>query len=217
MLFIDTAEVADVKRAVDLGIIKGVTTNPKILSNVKGGFCLRDRVKEIGSIVQGPVSVELTEMEPKAMADQAEEMAGWCNWVVVKVPMVESGLLALAKMRSFVQTNVTLCMNFNQSYLACQAGATYVSIFAGRIKDTGYNPLEVICQVRNLIDAEHFSTKIIVGSIRHPQDVADALNSGAHIVTVPSEILWKMWLHPMTDKTYKEFQSAYEDSKNRIV
>jgi len=215
-LFIDTANIEEIREAVSLGVISGATTNPKILSMEEPGYVFKDRIKEIIKLVNGPVSVELTEEELDPMVRQAKEFAGWDReYIVIKIPMGSTGLKAVRILEGElkIKTNVTAVMAFNQAYLACLAQAAYVSIFAGRIKDMGFDPAEVISQTRELIERENLKTRIIVGSIRHFMDVNDALCAGAHIVTVPPLVLKAMPYNPATEKTIKEFNDIWKKMK----
>jgi transaldolase len=198
---------------MDLGVISGATTNPKILSLEEAGYVFKDRIQEIIKLVHGPVSVELTEEEFAPMVKQAQEFSSWDKeHIVIKVPMGLVGLKVASTLEGKygIKTNVTVVMSFNQAYLAALAGATYVSIFSGRIKDMGYNPTEVISKTREMIDREGLKAKIIVGSIRHFMDVNEALSSGAHIVTVPPDILKKMPCNPQTECTIREFNEIWK-------
>lgn len=215
--FIDTANIDEVKEAVSWGVISGATTNPKILSMEKGAYGLKDRIKEIIQLVNGPVSVELTEEEYGPMVEQAKEFAGWDKeHIVIKVPMGAMGLKVVKTLEGDfrIKTNVTAIMSFNQAYLAALAGATYISIFFGRIRDMGYSAEDVISKTRELIDLEGLKAKIIVGSIRHFMDVNTAICVGAHIVTVPPQILKAMPCNPGTDCTIKEFNAIWKKMKD---
>jgi transaldolase len=159
------------------------------------------------------VSVELLAEGEAEMIDEATRYHGWePERICIKVPFSEAGLRVTHRLSSAgVTTNVTCMMSFNQAYLAAQAGARYVSIFSGRVRDTGYDVRPAIAQTRDQIDREGLDSEIIVGSIRHFMDVNDALTAGAHIVTVPPAILRKMLHHPKTDETIAEFNDAFRN------
>ena len=221
-IFIDTANVEEIKEVMSWGVISGATTNPKIMSMEKPGYSFKERIKEIVNIVNGPVSVELTEEELGPMIKQAEEFSAWDKkHIVIKVPMSGVGLkvTTILEKEHGIRVNITAVMNFSQAYLACLAEATYVSIFYGRIKDMGYNPIDTISKTRQAIDNEKLSSKIIVGSIRHFMDANDALSAGAHIITISPLILEKMSRNLMTESTITEFNNIWKKMKqeNKIV
>jgi len=198
------------------GIISGITTNPLIISKENSGVDLKTHILEIISIARVPTSVELTtETEPQMVAE-AREYAKWHpQHVVIKVPMTEVGLRVIHTLERHDNTrvNVTCIMSFNQAYLSALAGATYVSIFSGRVRDMGYDPAPIIEQTRVALDREGLKARIIVGSIRHMGDVNEALHAGAHIVTVPPAILRKMVWNPRTTETIREFNDAWNKDR----
>lgn len=196
-----------------MGLCAGVTTNPLIIVRESAGVDLKQHISALIEIARAPTSVELTSDGEAAMLAEAREYHGWSrDHVVIKVPMSLAGLKVTRLLeRERIPCNVTCLMSFNQAYMAAHAGATYVSLFSGRIKDMGYDVLAVIEQTRRLIDREGWRTKIIVGSIRHLVDVNDALQAGAHIVTVPPAILKKMAWNPRTDEITREFNEAWRN------
>jgi len=217
-IFIDSANVGEVRELVSWGIIAGATTNPKIMSLEKPGYNFRDRILEIVDIVKGPVSVEVTAEDKKGMIEQGKEYAGWNKkYIVIKVPMSEEGLKVISVLeRDYgIKTNATVMMNFNQAYFACLAGASFVSIFSGRIRDMGYDARTVIKNTREMIDREKLKAKIIVGSIRHLMDVNEAFLAGAHIVTVTPQILKKMTWNPQTVSTINEFNAIWKNLREK--
>lgn len=238
MLFLDSSDPAEIQQLMRWGVVAGITTNPLILSREAKGVDLGHRILEVLRVSRGPVSVELlSETEPEMLAeaqtyrafdtpnalspkreDPAESPVPSSprpqNRIVIKVPFSEVGLRvthALAGLR--VPTNVTCLMSFHQAYLAALAGATYVSIFSGRIRDMGYEPRPVIAETRAQIDREGLAARIIVGSVRHLYDVSEALSAGAHIVTVPPPIFRAMLRHPRTEETIREFNTAWAASR----
>lgn len=211
MFFLDSSDPSEIAELFSWGVLSGVTTNPLILAREAGGADLEQRIRGVVAASHGPVSVELTSENERAMLDEARTYHAWNpERVCIKVPFGEVGLKvthALAK--KGVATNVTCIMSFNQAYLAALAGGTYVSIFSGRVRDMGYDVRPVIEATRAQIDREGLGAKIIVGSVRHFMDVNEALGAGAHIVTVPPPILRKMLHNPKTDETIREFNSAW--------
>ena len=217
-IFIDSSNITEIEEIVRWGIISGATTNPKILSQdgVRGE--LKTVITKIVKLVKGPVSVELTEETCDAMIAQAKQFASWDKeHIVIKVPIGGDSLRVTHTLEKKlgIKTNVTCMMSFNQAYLAALAGATYVSIFYGRIKDMGYDPWEVIASTREMIDSEDLKAKIITGSIRHPMDVNEALLAGSHIVTVTPPILKKMIWNPASESTVAEFNTIWREMKKK--
>ncbi len=212
-IFLDSSDLNEIRQFMATGIVSGITTNPLIISKENPGVDLKTHVLEIISMGKVPTSVELTtETEPEMIAE-AREYAKWHpKHVVIKVPMSELGLRVINTLERHDKTpvNVTCLMSFNQAYLAALAGATYVSIFSGRVRDMGYEPAPIIEQTRAVLDREKLKAQIIVGSIRHMGDVNEALHAGAHIVTVPPAILRKMVWNPRTIDTIREFNDAWK-------
>jgi transaldolase len=210
-LFVDSSEPKEIKELFSWGSFSGVTTNPLIIARESPGADLAEVIREVLTVSTGHVSVELTtEGEEEMMA----EALGYHAWdpqrVTIKIPLTEAGLRVLHQLEPRgVKTNVTCLMAFNQAYLAALAGATYVSIFSGRIRDMGHDARPVIEATRQAIERERLPARIIVGSIRHLMDVNEALEAGAHVVTVPPPILRKMVWHPRTVETIAEFNEAW--------
>ncbi|HVP36912.1 MAG TPA: transaldolase family protein [Terriglobales bacterium] len=216
-LYIDTANVQEIKEALSWGCITGATTNPKIMSNEKGGYSFRDKILEIVDLVQKPVSVEVTEEDFHGMVDEAKIYASWHENIVIKIPMGIEGLKAVSRLEKFegVRTNVTAIMATNQAILAALSGASYASVFYGRVSDMGYDPVGVIKETSSLFKELNIGTKLIVGSIRTILDVNKALLAGADIVTVPFAILKKMTQNPKTEETVREFNSIWKEMKEK--
>ncbi len=214
-IFLDTASIDEIKNILPWGIIKGLTTNQKIFLAEKG--CnFKERVKEILELIDGPVSIEVTSNEEEKIINEAREYAAWGNNVVIKVPMFGdgSGLRVVSVLeKEGIKTNMTALMCVNQVMLAASAGATYASIFYNRVKDSGEDPKVVVRESRELLDRGNFRTKIIVGSIRKPDDLKEAAVAGTHILTIPYKILMQMPQHPKTEETIKEFDSAWVEFK----
>ena len=211
MLFLDSSDPKEIKDIFAWGVIAGVTTNPLILAREAGAVDLEERIRAVIEVSRGPVSVELTTETEQAMLEEALRYHAWApTRICIKVPFGETGLrVTYALSQRGIETNVTCLMNFNQAYLAALAGGTYVSIFSGRVQDMGYDVRPVIANTRALLDREKLASKIIIGSIRHISDVNEALEHGAHVVTVPPGILRKMLHNPKTDETIREFNAAW--------
>ena len=212
-LFIDTANVEEIREIARWGVLRGVTTNPKIFS--KENVQLKTRVEEILKIVAGPLSVEVTTNDPDEMIVEAQKFAAWSEHIVVKVPMSPAGLECASVLKSKgIKTNVTAVMSVNQAMLAASAGATYASIFLSRINDVGHDGVEVIRQSAELYKKSGFETKIIVGSIRMMTQINEAALAGADVITVPYKFFSQMAYHPQTEKTIQEFLEAWESVKS---
>jgi transaldolase len=199
-------------------VISGVTTNPLIIAREAPDADLGERIREILAVSWGDVSVELTTETESEMLREAAEYHSWDPArITIKVPFSETGLRVLHQLaKRGVKTNVTCLMAMNQAYLAALAGATYVSIFSGRVRDMGYDVRPVIAATRDVLDREKLPSKIIVGSMRHMMDVNEALEAGAHVPTVVPPILRKMVWNPRTIETIAEFNNAWRDrSKGR--
>jgi transaldolase len=211
VLFLDSSDPQEIKEIYAWGVISGVTTNPLIISREAGNVDLEQRIREVIAASTGHVSVELTTESYQEMLDEALGYHAWSpERVCVKVPFSETGLKVLHQLvQRGVPTNVTCMMSFNQAYLASLAGATYVSIFSGRVRDMGYDVRPIVRETRAILDREELGSKIIVGSVRHMMDVNEALMDGAHIVTVPPAILRKMLWNPRTESTIREFNDAW--------
>ena len=211
-LFIDTANIEEVREIARWGVIRGVTTNPKILAKESGD--LKSRVMEILRMVPGPLSVEVTTNDRDEMLAEAKKFAAWSEHIVVKLPMSPAGLESASLLKTHgIKTNVTAIMTVSQCMLAALAGATYASIFYSRINDINQDGLEVIRQSAALYKRSGFTTKIIVGSIRIPTQITDAAMAGADIITVPYKFFSQLASHPQTDATIREFLEAWEGSK----
>ena len=207
-LFIDTANIEEIREIASWGVIRGVTTNPKIFA--KEGVGLRDRIQEILQCVNGPLSVEVTTNDYEEMIKEAKQYASWHDNIVVKVPMSPVGLRAATELKKKnIKTNVTAVMSVNQAILAAMAGATYTSIFMSRIADIGHDPLDVIRKSVEIFDRNRFETKIIIGSIRLMTQINEAASAGAHVITVPYAFFKQLASHPLTDSTINEFLKAW--------
>jgi len=207
-IFLDTANINEIKQAAKLGIISGITTNPSLMSKEKTAD-YEAAVKEICSVIPGPVSVEVLTQDVQAMKTQARQIARWANNAVIKIPATPEGLevtSVLAKEK--IKVNFTLCFSLNQALLGALAGAAYVSPFVGRLDDAGHDGMEL---VRDIVDVfkkyPEIKTEVIAASIRHPQHCLAAAKAGAHIATVPYSVLMQMIKHPLTDVGVAHFLS----------
>ena len=213
-LFIDTANIEQIKVAAAMGVISGVTTNPTLVA--KEGRDFRQVIEEICQIVDGPVSAEVISLKADEMVKEAIEMAGWSKNVVIKIPMTPDGLAdtnALA--HRGIPTNVTLVFSANQALLAARAGATYVSPFVGRLDDISHDGIELVSEIAAVFDIHDIDTQIIAASIRHPQHVTKAALAGAHIATVPYSVLMQMARHPLTDAGIERFLADWESVRRK--
>lgn len=212
-IFIDTANLSDIKEIMSWGIVDGCTTNPKIIFEEKG--CnFEMRMKEILKLVKGPVSIEVTTNDTGEMIKEAEVYNTWGNNVVVKIPMTIEGLKAVKVLKEKnIKTNVTACMNTNQAILAAKAGATYISLFWGRIEDLGYNATKIVEDTADIFRKHGFESKIIIGSFREVSHVQQAFSTGAHVLTITPKILQKLPIHPRTDSTIQEFLDFWAEFK----
>jgi transaldolase len=202
--FIDTANVTEIRTAMDMGLVDGVTTNPSLMAREAADW--RDIATEICRLVPGPVSLEVLALDAQGMVEEARELVRFGPNVVVKVPMTAEGLKAVRILRSMdIDTNVTLVFSAAQALLAAKAGAGYVSPFLGRLDDVGQDGMELVRQILTIYANYGFSTRIIAASVRHPLHVLDAALSGAHIATVPLKILTQLMAHPLTDKGVDAF------------
>lgn len=214
-IFLDTANLDEIRAGMELGLVDGVTTNPTLVAREKCKF--KDRVIEICELVQGPVSAEVTATHYEGMLDEAREISSWSKYVVVKVPLIADGLRAIRQLgREGIETNCTLCFSLNQAYLAAKAGATYVSPFIGRLDDVGEDGMALIGDIREVWDRYEFTTQILAASLRHPAHVRQALLYGADIATLPFKVFEQMVKHPLTDKGLKAFLDDWDKVKGIV-
>lgn len=208
--FIDTAKVEDIKKANDMGVICGVTTNPSLIA--KEGRDFKEVISEIASVVDGPISgeVKATTVDAKGMIAEGREIAKIHPNMVVKIPMTAEGLKAVKVLTAEgIKTNVTLIFNANQALLAARAGATYVSPFVGRLDDINMPGVELIKTIADMFAIHGIETQIIAASIRNPIHVIDCALAGADIATVPYSVIEQMTKHPLTDQGIVKFQADY--------
>lgn len=213
-IFIDSANIEEIKAASDLGIISGVTTNPSLIA--REGRNLRQVVEEIAAIVDGPISAEVISTEAGAMIAEAMELAAISPNIVIKIPMIAEGLKAVKKLAAQgIKTNVTLVFSANQALLAALAGATYVSPFVGRLDDINHDGMQVIADIVPIYAQYGLETQIIAASIRHPLHVLQAARLGADIATVPYKVIMQMVKHPLTDAGLAKFLADWEKVKDK--
>jgi len=213
-LFIDTANVEEIKKANDMGVICGVTTNPSLIA--KEGRVFEEVVKEITQIVDGPISAEVISPDAEGMIREAVELAKIHKNIVIKIPMTIEGLKAVKVLsREYIKTNVTLVFSSAQALMAARAGAAYVSPFVGRLDDVSNSGMELIEEIVNIFNNYEITTEIIAASIRHPMHVTQAARLGCHIATVPYKVLVQMTKHPLTDKGIDQFLKDWETVPKR--
>lgn len=210
-IFIDTANVEEIKLAAELGILDGVTTNPSLIA--KEGRDLKEVIEEICSIVDGPISAEVMSLEKDGMVKEGRELSRLHRNVVIKIPMCAEGLKAVSILsKEGIRTNVTLIFSAQQALLAAKAGATYVSPFLGRLDDIGNGGIQIIEDIAQIFDYYGIETEIISASIRHPMHALDSAKAGAHIATIPYKVITQMIKHPLTDAGIQKFIEDYNNT-----
>ena len=212
--FLDTANVDQIKRINDLGLCDGVTTNPSIIK--KEGRDFKEVVTEIASIVDGPISAEVTSYDYESMVEEALDISKWAENIVVKIPMTEDGLKAINTLsKKGIKTNCTLIFSVSQGLMAAKAGATYISPFVGRIDDMGEDGGELIYNLKTVLDNYGLESEIIAASIRTNKHLEEAALAGSHIATIPGNLFEKMWTHPLTTQGIENFKKDWEDFLKR--
>ncbi|MCD6379514.1 fructose-6-phosphate aldolase [bacterium] len=207
--FIDTANVDQIREAAELGVLDGVTTNPTLLSREKGAF--RDILKEICSIVPGPVSAEVLSLEADGMVKEGKELCKIADNIIIKVPCIREGIKAIGRFNAEgIKTNATLCFSANQGLLVAKAGATYVSPFVGRIDDVGSPGLDLVSDLITIFDNYSYASEVIVSSIRSVQHVYEAALMGADVATIPLKVIEQLIKHPLTDVGIEKFLADWE-------
>jgi len=209
-IFLDTANIDEIRQAARLGVISGVTTNPSLVAK-ENSSDLKSVIREIVSIVDGPISAEVVSLDAKDMIEEAQDISTWSPNVVVKIPICPAGLEATAVLSpKGVKTNLTLCFSFNQALLAARAGATYVSPFVGRLDDIGHDGIQLVADIVAAYRDFNLSTQVISASIRHPLHCVESAKVGAHIATVPYKVLMQMIEHPLSEKGIALFAADWE-------
>lgn len=210
--FIDTANIAEIKEANEMGMVDGVTTNPSLIA--KEGRDFIEIINEICEIVDGPISAEVISLETQGMLDEARKLAKIHNNIVIKIPMTVDGIKAVRTLtKEGIKTNITLVFSPLQALMAAKAGATYVSPFIGRLDDLSQEGMLLVEQIVDIYSNYNFSTEIIVASIRNPLHVLDSALAGADIATIPFNVLGKLAAHPLTDRGLKAFIDDWNKSR----
>jgi transaldolase len=211
-IFIDTGNIADIQRLVDIGIIDGITTNPTLLAKEPGDY--RENLKKICEIVQGPVSGEVTATDFAGMMNQGHDIAKIHQHMVVKVPLTRDGIKACKALSGErIRVNVTLCFSAAQALLAAKAGASYISPFVGRLDDVATNGMELVREIVAIYDNYDFPTEILVASCRHPIHVVEAAKLGADIATCPPAVIDALFNHPLTNIGLEKFLKDWEKAQ----
>ena len=214
-IFIDTANIEQIKEANSWGVIDGVTTNPTLIAREKRSF--KELVREICAVVDGPISTEVISENSDGMIEEARELAKIHKNIVIKIPMTKEGLKATKRLtKEGIKVNVTLVFSANQALMAAKAGATYVSPFIGRLDDIGHVGMDLVREIVAIFDSyADLKTKVIVASIRHPLHVIDAAIVGAHVATIPYNVLEKMLKHSLTDMGIQRFLDDWKKVSKR--
>ena len=214
-LFIDTANVEEIKAAAELGVVCGVTTNPSLIA--KEGRVFEEVIAEITALVDGPISAEVVALDAEGMVKEALELVKIHKNIVIKIPMIPEGLKAVKVLAAKgIKTTVTLIFSAAQALLAARAGATYVSPFVGRLDDISSNGINLIGEIADIFAIHDIPTEIISASIRGPQDVTDSAKAGAHIATIPYKVIMQMFKHPLTDAGIEKFMADWNNTFNLL-
>ena len=207
--FIDTANIEEIKKGVEMGLVDGVTTNPSLIAREDKPF--EEIIGEICEIVDGPISAEVVSLDADGMVEEARELAKIHENIVVKVPMIEEGLKAVKRLTAEnIKTNVTLVFSSTQALLAAKAGATYVSPFVGRLDDISQDGMDLVSDIMDILGNYGFSTEVIVASVRSPMHVTQSALIGADIATIPYKVIAQMARHPLTDIGMEQFLADWE-------
>ena len=210
-IFLDTADLDEIRRANDASLIDGITTNPSLMAKVAGDRDPKEIYREIAEIVDGPISAEVVALDRETMVEEGRKLAELHDNIVVKVPLTEDGLKACRDLSGDgIDTNVTLCFSVSQALLAAKAGATFISPFIGRLDDISGEGMQLIGQIRQVYDNYGFATQILAASIRHPMHVVESMLLGADSCTLPPKVLWQLSKHPLTDKGLDAFLADWE-------
>jgi len=210
--FIDTANIEEIKKGLEFGMVDGVTTNPSLVAKEPRPFV--EILKEICSLVGGPVSAEVVSLDADGMVAEAKELVKIADNIVIKIPMIEEGMKAVKRLTAErIKTNVTLIFSPAQVLLAAKAGATYVSPFVGRLDDVSANGLELVADIMTILRNYGFATEVIVASVRHPIHVVEAALLGADIATIPYKVIAQLAKHPLTDIGMRQFLADWEKRK----
>lgn len=211
-LFIDTANVNEIREIANWGVVDGVTTNPSLIAKEKRDF--KEVVTEITGIVDGPISAEVVSLKHDEMVEEAKELVKIHKNIIIKVPMTEEGLIAVKELHAMgIKTNVTLVFTSTQALLAAKAGASYVSPFLGRLDDISTDGLNLIEEIMDIFDNYDYDTEVIAASVRHPMHVVECARLGCDIATVPYKVFKQMLHHPLTDSGIERFLKDWESVK----
>jgi len=232
-IFIDSANIDEIKIANEWGVVDGVTTNPTLIAKEKNknkkrleqqstaaercvhNAVFKDVIQKITDIIDGPISVEVTSVDAEGIVEEAIEISKWSKNIVIKIPVTPDGLRATRILRSEnIKTNITLVFSTGQALLAAKAGATYVSIFVGRLDDIGHNGIQVVSDTVKIFNLYRLETQVIAASIRHHLHVIESAKAGANIATIPFDIIEKMFKHALTDIGVERFLKDWEMVKN---
>jgi transaldolase len=210
--FIDTANLEQIKKGLEMGMVDGVTTNPSLIAKEDKPF--EEILKDILAVVDGPVSAEVVSLEAEGMVEEAKVLAAMGDNIVIKIPMIIEGIKAVKQLTALdIKTNVTLVFSAAQALLAAKAGATYVSPFVGRLDDIGTPGMEVIAEIMNIFHNYGIDTEVIVASVRSPQHVMESAALGADIATIPLKVIEQLAKHPLTDIGIEQFLADWETRK----
>jgi transaldolase len=214
--FLDTANLAEIKEGLALGIVDGVTTNPSLVA--KEGVNFHTRIKEICAVVNGSVSAEVTATDFDGMMKEGHTLAKLHDNVTVKVPLIPEGIKACKALSSEgIKVNVTLCFSPSQALLAAKAGATYISPFVGRLDDISQDGIQLIREIVQIYKNYGFQTQVLSASLRHPQHVVQSALAGAHVGTMPFTVMKQLFAHPLTDIGLKRFLADWEKVKDQVT
>jgi len=210
--FLDTANVEAIKKYASWGVVNGITTNPSLIA--KEGAVMEKRIKEIAQIIKGPISVEVISTDLEGMLEEARSYVTWAGNIYIKLPCSIDGLKACKVLADEgINVNMTLVFSSTQALLAAKAGAKLISPFVGRLDDIGEDGMALIAEIMDILDNYDLKTKVVVASIRHPRHVVDAARMGAHIATIPPDVMEKLIKHPLTDKGIQAFLNDWEKAQ----
>ncbi len=213
-IFLDTANVEQIRQCARLGVIDGVTTNPSLLAKEAGSW--REALRMITDIVPGPISAEVVAEDFDGMMREGRDLAGIAPNIVVKVPMTREGVRAIHSLsREGIKTNATLVFSPSQAILVAKAGATYVSPFIGRIDDVSYDGIEILRQIIEIYEIQEYETEVLAASIRHPMHVVEAARAGADVATMPVAVFDALFRHPLTDRGIQLFLDDWKKVEAR--
>jgi transaldolase len=214
--FLDTADVDEIRKAAELGILDGITTNPSLVA--KSGRPFAEVIQEITEIVDGPISAEVVATDKENILKEGRHLAKIHPNIVVKVPLIPEGIAAVKVLSGEgIRVNVTLCFSAVQALIAAKAGAAYISPFLGRLDDIGHVGMDLIDDIREIYDNYDFQTEILAASLRHPLHVLEAARAGADVATLPAKLFHQLFKHPLTDKGLADFLADWEKAEGQIV